>query len=82
MFKSKCEVNKGFAVKARLGLLSPLYRLKQGPTALRAFRSPAAARASKFSVLDLGFELVSCKITKRCVLTIRETFKYKGYLGS
>lgn len=38
---------KGFTVNAKVNCLSPLYHFTSGPTAIRAFWSKGAARASK-----------------------------------
>lgn len=44
-YSSVSKVKKGSTVESKLGLVSPLYHLISRPTALRAVRSMAAARA-------------------------------------
>lgn len=42
----KIQVNKGFTVKAKWGLLSRLHHLTSEPTPLRAFLNTAVPKAS------------------------------------
>lgn len=73
----KIQVNKGFTVKAKRGLLSRLHHLTSGPTPLRAFLSTAVPKVSYLlqvlSIRSSEIELGSSRWRAGALTTNKDT---------